>query len=59
MNMNEGLKRVLRVLEVIFATPIVNHGGRPKLQWRLYRYRKAIERATSRHGKNVEFARLP
>ena len=57
--MNESLQGVLDVLEVIFATPIINHGGGPKLPRRLYRYHKAIERATGRHGKNMELARLP
>ncbi len=59
MNMSVSLKRVLDVLEMVFATPIIDHGGRPKLLRRLYRYHKAIERATGRDGKNVELARLP
>lgn len=59
MNMNEALDGVLDVLEVVFATPIIDHGSRPKLLRRLYRYHKAIERATGGHGENMEFARLP
>jgi hypothetical protein len=59
MNMNKALDRVLDVLEVVFATPIIDHGGRPKLLRRLYRYDKAIERATGGHGENMDFARLP
>lgn len=59
MNMNEALDRILNALEVVFATPIIDHGSRPKLLGRLYRYYKAIKRATGGHDENMEFARVP
>lgn len=59
MNMNEALDGILDALEVVFATPIIDHGSGPKLLGRLYRYNKTIERTTGGHDENMEFARLP
>jgi hypothetical protein len=46
VNVTKACKRVLHVLEVVFATPTIDHRCEPELRRRLYKYHKVIERTS-------------